>query len=94
MGALTFPGKMKGCWRLKEEAHAAEMACHNTRWIKEHGGREKQEVYEEALFSPLSVYMSQGDLGRFVSHLIKKFCLNPEKLKSWYSFFKTVCNSF
>lgn len=52
MGALTFPGEMKGCWGLKEAAHAAEMACHNTRWIKEHGGREKREVYEEALFFP------------------------------------------
>ncbi len=66
MGALTFPGEMKGYRGLKEAAHAAEMACHNTRWIKEHGGREKREVYEEALFFPLSVYMSQGDFNRFV----------------------------
>lgn len=66
MGALTFPGEMKGCCGLKEAAHAAEMACHNTRWIKEHGGREKQEVYEEALFFPHSVYMSQSDFNRFV----------------------------
>lgn len=51
------------------------------------------KVYEEALFSPLSVYMSQGDLGTFVLLLIKKFYLNPEKLQSWFSFFKSVFNS-
>lgn len=26
MGALNFPGKMKGCWGLKEAARASEMA--------------------------------------------------------------------
>lgn len=82
---------MKGCWGLKEAAHAAEMACHNTRWIKEHGGRGGRFM-RRLYISPLSVYTSQGDFGRFVSRLIKKFHLSLEKWQSWCTLFKKVCN--
>lgn len=58
MGALTFPGEMKGSRGLKDAAQAAEIACHNTRWIKEHGGGEGRQVSRLYLF----IYLFPGCL--------------------------------
>lgn len=81
-----FPGEMKGYWGLKGAVHAAKMTCHNTGWIKGHGGRETQEAYKQALFSP-SVSVCHKVTSTDFIYL--KFHFILEKLHSCFTLTKT-----